>query len=190
MKLWKSLSFGTAALCALAIVNARAENLGPGHVDFGSFSPPKDGGEFVEVNLTSTLIGFAASLVEKEDADLAKLIRGVQLVKVNVIGLDEQNRGELEKRVQRIRKEMDSKGWERLVTARQKDQDVGVYLKTQGKEVVQGVVVTVIDGNKQAVFINVVGDIKPEQLSLIGEKLYIDALKNAGRHTQAEHQEK
>ncbi len=190
MKLWKPLSIGTAALCTLATVNAPAENLGPGQIDFGNFNPPHNGGEFVEVNLTSTIIGFAASLVEKEDAELAKLIRGVQLVKVNVIGLDEQNRGELEKRVQRIRKEMDSKGWERVVTARQKDQDVGVYLKTQGQQVVQGLVVTVLDGNKQAVFINVVGDIKPEQLSLIGEKLHIDALKNAGHHVDAERGEK
>ena len=38
----------------------------------------------------------------------------------------------------------------------------------------------VIDGGKQAVFVNVVGDIKPEQLSMLGETLHIDPLKKLG----------
>jgi hypothetical protein len=65
-------------------------------------------------------------------------------------------------------------------TTKEKAQDVGVYLKTQNKDTVQGLVVVVIDGNKEAVFVNVVGDIKPEQLSMLGDKLHIDPLKKIG----------
>ena len=60
----------------------------------------------------------------------------------------------------------------------QKDgKNVRVYLKTQGKDAVQGLVVIALEENKQAVFVNVVGDIKPAQLSMLGEKLHIDPLK-------------
>ncbi|HEV8494194.1 MAG TPA: DUF4252 domain-containing protein, partial [Candidatus Angelobacter sp.] len=72
-------------------------------------------------------------------------------------------------------------GWERIVKVQEKNQDVGVYLKTAAnKDTVQGVVVMVMDGKSEAVLINVVGDIKPEQLSMIGEKLHIDPLKKIG----------
>ena len=41
--------------------------------------------------------------------------------------------------------------------------------------------VTVLDGNKQeAVVVNVVGDIKPEQLAALGEAMNIEPLKKAG----------
>jgi len=158
--------------------------LPPGQVDFGTFSPPGSGAEFVEVNLTKTLISFAARLVEKEEPDVAQLLNGLELVRVTVIGLDDENRAGLEKRMQTIRKELDAKGWERIVTAKKEDQDVGVFLKTRGKDAVQGLAVIVMEGNRQAVFVNIVGDIKPDQLSLLGDKLHLDPLKKVGRATE------
>jgi hypothetical protein len=38
-----------------------------------------------------------------------------------------------------------------------------------------------LDGNKEAVFVNVVGDIKPDQLSMLGDRLHIDPLKKLGK---------
>jgi len=157
-------------------VNALGESLPPGQVDFGTFSAPS-GGEFVEVNVTSSLISLATKFVEKDQPDIAKVLRGLQQIRVNVVGLDDQNRSDIEARVQGVRKDLETKGWERIVKVQEKGQDVGVYLKTQNKDTVQGLVVVVVDGGKQAVFVNVVGDIKPEQLSMLGETLHIDPLK-------------
>jgi uncharacterized protein DUF4252 len=180
MKPLMPCSIGIALLSGALSVGLGAETVPPGQVDFGKFSPPS-GGEFVEVNLSSSLINLAAKFLEKQEPDVARLLSNLQLVHVNVIGLDDANRSDLEKRAQRIRKELDSKGWERIVTAQQRDQEVGVYLKTQGKETVQGVVVMIMEGKRQAVFVNIVGDIKPEQLAMLGEKLHIDPLKKAGK---------
>jgi len=177
MRTLTSLAVGAAILSVSLSSNLCAETLPPGQVDFGTFSPPESGGEFVEVNITSGLIGLAAKFVEKEDAEIARVIKGLHLIKVNVIGLDDQNRPELEKRIQKVRKELDGNGWERIVTAQKEAQNVGVYLKMQGGDAVQGLVVVVNDGNKHAVFVNVVGNIKPEQLSMIGEKFHIEPLK-------------
>jgi Na+-translocating ferredoxin:NAD+ oxidoreductase RnfG subunit len=96
------------------------------------------------------------------------------------VGLNDENRSDIEARVLRVRKDLETKGWERIVTAQEKGQDVGVYLKSQNKDTVQGVVVLVLDGKNQAVFVNVVGDIKPDQLAMLGEKLHIDPLKKIG----------
>ncbi len=177
------IALGTVGLAASLAGAPRAEKLEPGQVDFGAFSAPEGGGEFVEVNLTSSLISLASHFAEKADAEVAELIRGLHLVHVNVIGLDDANRPELQKRMQTVRKQLDGKGWERIVTAQKEGQTVNVYLKTENKDTVQGLVVMVLDGDKQAVFVNVVGNIKPEQLTALGEKLNIEGLKKAGHAT-------
>jgi hypothetical protein len=177
----KRLSLLGTAILPLALgANVFGEALPPGQVDFGSFSASNSGAQFVEVNVTSSLISLAAKFVEKDQPDVAQVLKGLQLVHVNVIGLDDQNRSDIESRIQNVRKDLAAKGWERIVTVQEKSQDVGVYLKTQNKDTVQGLVVVVQDGKNQAVFVNVVGDIKPEQLAMLGEKLHIDPLKHIG----------
>jgi len=167
-------------LSAFASVGVCADNPPPGYVDFGKFSPPASGSEFVEVHIKSNLISMVARLVEKSEPDVAELIRGLQLIRVNVIGLDDGNRAEIEKRIKKIRSELDANGWERVVTAQKKDEDVGVYLKLRGSDAVEGLVITVIEGNREAVLINIVGDIKPDKIAVIGERMNIEPLKKAG----------
>jgi MoaA/NifB/PqqE/SkfB family radical SAM enzyme len=152
----------------------------PGQVDFGKFDPPGKGGEFVEVQIRSNLIGLAARLIEKQEPDAAKLLRSIESVRVNVIGLDEDNRAPMKERVERIRAELAAQGWERVVTAQKAGDDVGVYLKTRGQDAVEGLTVTVIEGGKEAVFVNVVGNVTPEQIAELGERLHVEPLKKIG----------
>jgi len=164
----------TASLC----LTAHAES--PGVVDFGKFTPPGKGNEFVEVQVRSNLLIFAAQLVEKEEPEAAKLLRSVQLVRVNVVGLTDENREEMQKRIQKIRQDLESHGWERNVNVQGKDgEDVGVYTQTSGGETLAGVAITVIDP-KNVVLVNVVGDIRPEQIAALGESLNLKPLKEIG----------
>jgi Na+-translocating ferredoxin:NAD+ oxidoreductase RnfG subunit len=115
---------------------------------------------------------------------VAQLLNRLQLVRVSVIGLNDENRADLEKRAQKVRKDLEGKGWERIVKVVKQEQDVGIYLKTQGKDTVQGLAVVVLDGKQQAIFVNIVGDIKPEQLALLGDRLHIEPLKKIGQMTE------
>ena len=169
-----------AIICAVISLNIYAENQPPGYVDFGKFSPAASGGEFVEVNVKSNLISMVARLTQKEEPEVAQLLRGLQLIRVKVIGLNDENRAEIENRVKTIRGELEAQGWESIVTAQQKNEDVRIYLKIRGDEAVQGLAVTVLEGNKEAVLINIVGDIKPERLAEVGEQFNIDPLKKIG----------
>jgi predicted RNA-binding protein with RPS1 domain len=157
-----------------------ADKPAPGQADFGSFTAPSGGGEFVEVNVPGGLISLAARFIEKQEPDVAKLLNGIKQVRVNVIGVDDTNREDLSKRAQKVRTDLSAKGWEKIVTAQKQGQDVSVYLKMDQGGGIQGVTVVVIDGSKQAVFANVVGDIRPEQLAMLGEKLNIEPLKKIG----------
>jgi hypothetical protein len=153
----------------------------PGQVDFGKFTPSGSGGEFVEVQINSNLLSLAAQTVEKQQPDAARLLRSVQLVRVNVIGLTDENRAEMEKRVRQIRHDLDAQGWDHNVAVQEKNgEDVSIYTKTRGGEALAGLVITVIDLKDAVVLINIVGDIRPEQVAALGEKLDIKPLKDVG----------
>jgi hypothetical protein len=180
MKTMLSYPLAVAALSAGLGFNVLAAH-SPGQVDFGKFTPPGEGSQFVEIQINSNLISLAAKLVEKQQPDAAKLLRSVQLVHVNVIGLTDENRDEVTKRVRQIRNDL-GQGWEQTVMVQDKDgQDVGIYIKTRGEEALAGLVITVIEPKGgQVVLINIVGDIRPEQVAVLGEKLDIKPLKDVG----------
>ena len=150
----------------------------PGLVDFGKFVAPK-AGEFVEVNIGKPLISMAARIVQTSEAEAADVLRGLERVRVNVVGLDDENRADMLERVTAIRTKLDGEGWDPIVTVKDKSDDVAIYLKTRGEEAVEGIVVTVVEGSRQAVLINIVGNIQPEKIAMIGEKLNIKPLKKA-----------
>jgi allophanate hydrolase subunit 1 len=148
-----------------------------GHVDFGKFTPPDKGGEFVEVNVNSNLIAMVSRLTKHDDPDVAEVLAGLKQVHVNVISLDSKNRDDVIARIKQIRTDLESKSWEKVVTAVSGSDDVAVFVKTRDDKSLDGVAVTVISGDNQAVLVNVVGDIKPEKLALVGEKFDIEPLK-------------
>jgi hypothetical protein len=171
-----------ATLAGLAVTCHLAAADSPGKVDFGSFAAPGNGKTFVEVNVGSGLINLATRLVEKQEPEVAKLLAGIESVRINVVGLNDSNRSSIESRAKEVRQKLEAGGWERIVTAQKDSQDVNIFLKMADKEVVQGLTLVVMEGAKQeAVFINVVGNIRPEQISMLGERLHMDELKKAGK---------
>jgi hypothetical protein len=164
------------AVALLSSVPLNAANPPAGLVDFGQFTKPTNG-ELVQIHLNSDTIGMALQLAGKGQPEFAEALRGLHSIQVNVVGMDDQNREEIATRAKNIRTQLDKLGWQKIVSVQEKKEDVGIYLKTRGQEAVEGVVITVLDGRKEAVFINVAGDIKMEKLAALGEKLNVDALK-------------
>src|SRR5436190_20890636 len=114
------ISFGLGiGILSMTLPSSLFADTLPGQVDFGEFTPSAKGGEFVEVNLSSSLISLAARFVEKSEPEVARLLSGLKLVRVNVIGLDDDNRADVQKRAAKLRKQLDGKGWERVVTAQE-----------------------------------------------------------------------
>jgi hypothetical protein len=181
MKNFRSITILAALAAALTPLSLLAANPPAGYIDFGKLNPGPSGGQFVEVNVNSNLIAMAAKLTQRAEPEVADLLQGLHSIRVNIVGLNDENRAEMESRIKNIRTQLETQSWERIVTAQENNQDVSVYLKTRGQDAVEGIVVTVLEGQKQAVLINVVGNIKPEKLGMLGEKFNIDPLKKMGR---------
>lgn len=176
--------FITASILAAIACGLQAANPTPGYIDFGNLAPADSGAEFVEVNVNTHLITMASRLAAKAEPQVAELLQGLKGIRVNVIGLNEGNQANIEERIKAIRAQLNTDGWERVVTAQQKKEDVSVYMKTRGPEAVEGIFVLVRDGRKQAVLVNVVGDIRPEKLAMLGERFNIEPLKKLGGQLQ------
>lgn len=162
---------------ALAALSTRAAEPA-GYVDLGSFAPT-DGCDFVEVNINPSMLKIAALFADHDNHDAAELLRGLKRVRVNVVGYNDQTKADLTKRVKGIREGLEARGWNQAVTVRQTrdDQDVAVYVKSRDEEIVEGLLVTVVDPTEhKVVLVNVVGDIKPEQLAALGRDLHIEPI--------------
>ena len=169
--------FTTGAIVAGILSSSVFAASSGGHVDFGSFSP--DAGEkYVEVDINRALLKLAATFAKHEDPEVAELISNLEYVRVNVLGLDDGNRVETTARIETIRDELDARGWARIVTVRENSgENVAVFLKQNDDESIQGVVVTVIGGDGEVVLVNIVGDVKLEQIARLGARLDIDPLR-------------
>lgn len=163
-------SFTAGVALALSCLNA-ADTAGA--IDFGTIPGPSGDGQSVEVHLPRNLISIAAKIVGKQEPEVAKLLASVESVRVRVVSLDEGNREAVQKRMAEVRADLAKGGWHKIVNAKDNGQDVAVFMRTTGDESIEGITVTVLDGSAEAVFVNLVGSIRPEQLADIAEALHV-----------------
>jgi hypothetical protein len=167
----------TAAAASVLIASAAFAAPAPGHVDFGQFTPAA-GQQFVDIEVDGGLLKLAAIFAGKEDPEIGKLVANLQRVRVNVLGLSDETRASTTQRIRQIREGLSAQGWKRVVTVQERNgEDVGVYLKQAADDAIEGIVVTVISGGNEAVLINVVGNVKLEQIATVGERLNIEPLR-------------
>lgn len=186
MKNLISLSLALAgALFGASAFAATATPAPNGHVDFKNFIPAAVG-EVVEIDINPSLLRFAAKLAGKQEPQAAELLNKIQNVRVNVVDLDDSNRADALGRIAAVRAQLEADGWQKTVSVRnsKKGEDVMVFIRQTSDDAIAGIVVTVIENKKQAVFVNVVGDIRADQLASIGAQFNIPPLRNLIKEQQ------
>jgi len=154
----------------------RAETTSKGLVEFPHLTPSASG-DVVEVNLQSGLLSMASRVVADKDPEAAQLIKGIKQVRVNVVKIDDTNRAAATEQLAAVRKSLSAQGWEDIVTVHDKnDGDVRVQIRTRGEEAIEGLVVTVLNSKDGAVLVNIVGDIRPEQIAKLSKNLNLPGL--------------
>src|SRR4051812_45872068 len=160
MKNFARTSLVAAALSLAFFTSSRAAEIEAGFVDIGQFAPSL-AGQFVEINLSQGMLKFAAKIAAHEEPEAAELINNLKRIRVNVISMDDTNRADTTAKIESIRAKLESQGWTKLVTVRDRNDgnNVDVHVKQHGEDNIDGLVVTVIDKKGEAVFVNIVGNI-------------------------------
>ena len=171
-----SLAAATVSLALLA--SSRAAEVEVGAIDIGQLMPSAKG-QFVEVNISPAMLKFAARIAARQEPEAAEMIRNLKSIRVNVVGLDDTNRAATVEKIEAVRRKLESEGWTKMVTVREKEggDNVDVHVKQHGEETIDGLVVTVIDRKGEAVFVNIVGSINADQIAKIADKFDIEPLR-------------
>jgi len=103
-----------------------------------------------------------------------------------VVDLDDSNRADALGKIAAVRAQLEADGWQKTVSVRnsKNGEDVMVFIRQTSDDAIAGIVVTVIENKKQAVFVNVVGDIRADQLASIGAQFNIPPLRNLIKEQQ------
>jgi Skp family chaperone for outer membrane proteins len=171
-----SLAAATLSL-AFSLASHAAESE-PGYVDVGQLMASAKG-KFVEVNLSTGMLKFAAKLAARQEPEAAELIGNLKRIRVNVVSLDDSNRKDAVAQIDSIRQKLESQGWTQMVSVREQEggDNVDIHVKQHGDDVIEGLVVTVIDHKGEAVVVNIVGSLNADQIAKVAEHLNIEPLK-------------
>jgi hypothetical protein len=167
----------------LNAADARSSGLAPAMFELPAST---SGEEYVEVNISRGLIGLVNRAVAAREPEISAVLDELRGIRVRVVSLDESNRRTVLARFENIRTELSAAQWESVATVKDGDTTVQVMLKLKGDEAVEGLVVQVIENDGQAVLVGIDGNIRPEQVGMLGERFDIEPLKGIGLKLQAQ----
>ncbi len=168
-----------------SVLFAQKENFSkePGYVDFGNLGSFEKGNDVTEVNLDGKILKMVSKMTESDNPNLAKMLSGLKLVKVNVFHTDEKDVQQITNKIKDLDGKLMSDGWDRIVRSREHGELVNVYIKSDDNNI-DGLVVTNLDHDGEAAFVNIVGPIDLELIGQLGKKFDIpslDGIKKKGK---------
>lgn len=136
----------------------------------------------VEINLGSFLLGMVASATEKEDSEFSNLLRGLSSIKVRIAGPEAVQERGLVRRLRAAADQLDGRGWEPVIRIRsgENDEDVYIYVQEGGGRIT-GLVVMFAGGEGDAGLVHIEGEIDPDELGRLGQKLDLPLPEGLGK---------
>jgi hypothetical protein len=167
----KILTAGVALLISLPAI-AQEDSLKdfPGYVDFGELSSIF-GEPSVQISVGESLLGLVGSLSASEDPEAAELFNRLNGVRVNVFETTAMASGAIDY-VKDTSDKLNELGWEPVVTVNSADEQVRIFMMINNSKV-EGITVMTVE-ETEAVFVNVIGSISPEELGKVMNNFDID----------------
>jgi hypothetical protein len=167
----RGLALCLGALLALpAIAQEDALKDLPGYVDFGELNSIF-GEPTVQISIGQSLLRMVGALSAEDDPEAAELFRKLNGVRVNVFETETMATGAVDL-VKDISSKLSDRGWESVVTVNSSDEQVRIYMKLS-EDKVDGITVMAVE-ETEAVFVNVIGDIKPAELERVMDNFDVD----------------
>ncbi|UCH85556.1 MAG: DUF4252 domain-containing protein [Candidatus Latescibacterota bacterium] len=148
----------------------------PGFVDFGAMDVFGEQEATVEVFLKGSLLAMAREAVGDDDPQLKHMLANIQYIHVQVFDLDDVDSKQVMEKTKQVAKQLDQKGWEMAVRVREDDEHVYVYLMPGENNNLAGLVVMAVEDDDEAAFVNIVGNIDPENIGKLGRTFHMDSI--------------
>ena len=183
-----SLSLGLSFLAVFAAAApAHAQNAlqdEPGYVNPRVVEGWFDGRADTEVNLEGPLLRMVAEGLREEEPEASQLLSKLKGIYVRrYLGTAGVRPDVLQERTSQLLARLEADGWQTVVRNREDGEQVNVFLKTRGDEAVSGLVVLKTEPGAEdgeSVFVNIVGDVSPAEVSKLSGSLNLGSLGNLG----------
>jgi hypothetical protein len=142
----------------------------PGYVDFGALQDVY-GEPRVMINISGFLLQFMSAAASQEDPQAAALMRNLEGVRVNVYDTAGLMTPALEQ-IAAVKAMLQKGGWQPVVQVKEDGEEVQIFMKAD-EQGMQGLTVMTVN-EEEAVFVNILGDINPEQLDEVMSNLNIN----------------
>jgi hypothetical protein len=162
-----------ALLCALSVgaCGLTAPRGSDGFADLDSLGIA-DTDRVLSLSIGPALLRFAANHVE-DDPETQQLLRGLDGVRIRIYEID-GDAIRVASRMDKMSRKLQAGGWEPVMLARSENEQAHMLLKVVGQRIC-GMTVLVSDGESEAVVINLMGDLEPQQFAGVMTALDVDA---------------
>jgi len=131
----------------------------------------------LSLSLGPAILRFAENHVD-DDPEARALLHGLDGVRIRIYEVD-GDAGRVAARMARMSRDLQADGWEPVLLVRQQDEQAHMLLRiVDGR--IHGMTVLVLDGEAEAVVVNLMGDIRPEQFGEVMVAMDVDS-PGAGR---------
>ncbi len=167
--------FLITAVCTLLAFPAMAQEDAlkdlPGFVDFGEmnsiYGEPK-----VNISIGGALLGFVGAMAKNSDPETAALFSKLKGVRVSVYNTEDAGAGAALDQVSRVKNSLQAANWEPIVQVNEDGEQVQIFIKLNGT-LMDGLTLMAVD-EEEAVFINVIGQLDPQELAQVMDNFDID----------------
>jgi len=164
------LLFVTGLSALLGACNLTAPRSSAGYADLDSLGV-RDVDNVLTLSIGPALLRFAASHVDDEP-EVKALLKSLDGIRIRIYEID-GDAGRIAGRMSAMSGRLQDDGWEPVLSINQGDEATHMLLRlVDGR--VRGMTVLVSDGTSEAVVINLMGDIRPEQFGDVMLALDVD----------------
>ena len=178
VNLMRAKSWTGLAAIALLVVSASLAGCGftaprssEGFADLDSLGV-MDTDIVMTISLGPAILRFAAAHVD-DDPEVKQLLKGLDGVRVRIYEIN-GDASRVAERMGGMSDKLAGDGWEPVMLIREDDEEAHMLVRMVDSNIV-GLTVLVSDGDSEAVVVNVMGDIQPEQFSDMMVALDVDA---------------
>ena len=142
-----------------------------GYADLESLGM-RDTDRVMSLSIGPTLLRFAANHID-DDPEIRNLLRSLDGVRVRIYEID-GDAGRVANRIGAMSAHLQEDGWETVVLIREQHEATHMLLRMSGSRI-SGMTVLTSDGESEAVVVNLMGDIQPEQFGDVMVALNVEA---------------
>lgn len=162
------LACGTLFIGACGITAPRSND---GYADLESLGM-RDTDRVINLSIGPTLLHFAARYMDDEP-ETRDLLRSLDGVRIRIYEID-GDASRVAHRIFRMSEHLQEDGWEPVMLVREQDEEVHMLLRMDNNHI-SGMTVLISDGESEAVIVNLMGEIRPEQFGDVMVALEVDA---------------